>query len=305
MSRRRHVAVLMGGRSAEREVSLVSGEACAAALEERGHAVSRVDVGADLPEVLLRLRPEVVFNALHGRFGEDGRVQGLLDLLAIPYTHSGVLASALAMDKPMAKRVFASAGLRCPEGVDTSLGALLASPPLPPPFVVKPAAEGSSVGVVIVPDGDLGPLTGRNDLDSAQRVLVETYVPGRELTCGVLDGEPLAVTEIRPREGFYDYRAKYTDGCADHLVPAPLSPDLYERVLDAALAAHEVLGCRGVSRADFRFDPSRGEEGLFLLEVNTQPGMTPLSLVPEQAAHRGIGFGELVERLLEAARCDT
>jgi len=303
---RRHVAVLMGGRSAEREVSLVSGEACAVALEERGFSVTRIDVAVDLPEALTRVRPDVVFNALHGRFGEDGRVQGLLDLLGIPYTHSGVLASALAMDKPMAKRLFASAGLRCPQGVETTLHALLAAPPLPPPFVVKPAAEGSSVGVVIVPDEDLRPLTERNDLDPATRLLVESYVPGRELTCAVLGDEPLAVTEIRPVEGFYDYRAKYTDGCAVHLVPAPLTPDLYERVMEAALAAHRVLGCRGVSRADFRLDPARGEEdGLFLLEVNTQPGMTPLSLVPEQAAWRGIPFGDLVERLVEWARCDT
>ncbi|MFO1071681.1 MAG: D-alanine--D-alanine ligase [Geminicoccaceae bacterium] len=302
--RRCHVAVLMGGRSAEREVSLVSGEACATALEERGHHVTRVDAGIDLPEVLLRLRPERVFNALHGRLGEDGRVQGLLDLLGIPYTHSGVLASALAMDKPMAKRVFASAGLRCPDGVETSLADLLAAPPLDPPFVVKPAAEGSSVGVVIVPDRSLRPLTDRNDIDPATRLLVESYVPGRELTCAVLGEEALAVTEIRPNVGFYDYRAKYTEGFASHLVPAPLSPDLYEQVLETALAAHRALACRGVSRADFRLDPTQGEDGLYLLEVNTQPGMTPLSLVPEQAAWRGIPFPDLVERLLEWARCD-
>jgi D-alanine-D-alanine ligase len=302
---KRHVAVLMGGRSAEREVSLVSGEACAKALEARGYPVTRIDAGADLPEALQRLRPDVVFNALHGRYGEDGRVQGLLDLLAIPYTHSGVLASALAMDKPMAKRVFASAGLRCPMGVETTLDALLAEPPLAPPFVVKPAAEGSSVGVVIVPDDDLRPLTDRNDLDAGTRLLVESYVPGRELTCAVLGDEALAVTEIRPNGGFYDYRAKYTEGFASHLVPAPLSPDLYERVLDAALMAHRVLGCRGVSRADFRLDPALGEDGLYLLEVNTQPGMTPLSLVPEQAAYRGIGFADLVEQLVGWARCDT
>lgn len=303
--RRRHVAVLMGGRSAEREVSLVSGEACAAALEERGHAVTRIDAGADLPDRLLALRPELVFNALHGRYGEDGRVQGLLDLLGIPYTHSGVLASALAMDKPMAKRLFAGIGLRCPEGVETTLERLLEAPPVPPPFVVKPAAEGSSVGVVIVPDQDLRPLRERNDLQPGARLLVESYVPGRELTAAVLGEEPLAVTEIRPREGFYDYRAKYTEDCAAHVVPAPLAPELYEQVLDWALSAHRTLGCRGVSRADFRYDPARGGEGLFLLEVNTQPGMTPLSLVPEQAAWRGIGFADLVERLVEAARCDT
>ena len=300
----RHVAVLMGGISAEREVSLVSGEACARALEEQGYPVTRIDVGRDLHEVLARTRPEVVFNALHGRFGEDGRVQGVLDQLGLPYTHSGVLASALAMDKPMAKRVFASAGLRCPEGVETTLERLLAEPPLPPPFVVKPAAEGSSVGVVIVPDHDLRPLTDRNDVEPDCRLLVERYVAGRELTCAVLGDDPLAVTEIRPNDGFYDYRAKYTEGFATHLVPAPLSPDLYDQVMEAASTAHRVLGCRGVSRADFRLDPSQGDDGLYLLEVNTQPGMTPLSLVPEQAAYRGIGFGELVVRLLEQARCD-
>ena len=300
----RHVAVLMGGRSAEREVSLVSGAACADALESLGYRVTRIDPGADLPEVLVRTSPDVVFNALHGRYGEDGRVQGLLDLMGLPYTHSGVLASALAMDKPMAKRVFAQVGLRCPEGVEISLERLLAEPPFPAPYVVKPAAEGSSVGVIIVPDEDSRALTERNDLDPACRLLVERYVAGRELTCGVLGEEPLAVTEIRPNEGFYDYRAKYTEGWASHLVPAPLSPELTEMVMDWALRAHRALGCRGVSRSDFRFDPARDAEGLHLLEVNTQPGMTPLSLVPEQAAWRGIAFPDLVLRLLESARCD-
>lgn len=302
---KRRVAVLMGGRSAEREVSLVSGEACSVALEERGYTVTRIDAAEDLVGQLQRTRPQVVFNALHGRFGEDGRVQGLLDLLGIPYTHSGVLASALAMDKPMAKRVFSSIGLRCPEGVELDLATLLAEPPLPPPFVVKPAAEGSSVGVVIVKDDTLLPLRTRNDLDPRTRLLVESYVRGQEITCAVLGGEPLAVTEIRPNEGFYDYRAKYTEGYASHLVPAPLAPELYEQVLEAAGLAHRALGCRGVSRADFRYDPAQGDKGLYLLEVNTQPGMTPMSLVPEQAAWRGIPFGELVERLLEWARCDT
>lgn len=302
----RHVAVLMGGLSVEREVSLVSGEACAVALEERGFRTTRVDAGRDLPEVMSRLRPDVVFNALHGRYGEDGRVQGLLDLMQIPYTHSGMLASALAMDKPMAKRVFASAGIPAPLGIELSLDEILDGPPLPPPFVVKPAAEGSSIGVVIVPDEDMSPLTGRNDLDPDARYLVERYIAGRELTCGVLGDEPLAVTEIRPREGFYDYRAKYTEGVADHLVPAPLSDTVYGRVMEYALAAHRALGCRGVSRADFRFDPEVADEGgLFILEVNTQPGMTPLSLVPEQAAYRGISFGDLVENLVATARCDS
>ncbi|MDF1587493.1 D-alanine--D-alanine ligase [Marinimicrococcus flavescens] len=301
----RHVAVLMGGRSAEREVSLVSGDACAGALEERGYRVTRIDVGPDLPAVLAELRPDCCFNALHGRFGEDGRVQGLLDLMGIPYTHSGVLASALAMDKPMAKRVFAQAGLACPVGVDMTLGELRGGAPMAPPFVVKPAAEGSSLGVFILTDGDLAPLFERNDVDLEQRVLVERYIPGRELTCAVLDDRPLAVTEIVPREGFYDYRAKYTGGVADHLIPAPVPEEIREKVMEMALIAHRTLGCRGVSRADFRYDTlAEEEQGLYLLEVNTQPGMTPLSLVPEQAAHCGMSFADLVVHLVEEARCD-
>ena len=299
-----HVAVLMGGLSAEREVSLTSGAACAAALEERGYRVSRIDAGRDLPEVLAALRPDIVFNALHGRFGEDGRVQGLLDLLGIPYTHSGVLASALAMDKPMARRIFADAGLRVPEGCEIRYADLLARPPFPPPFVAKPAAEGSSVGVVIVHDPALAELRSRNDVDPDARMLVERYVPGRELTCSVLGGEPLAVTEIAAEEGFYDYRAKYTPNVARHLLPAPLPEAVYARVMEAAATAHAALGCRGLSRADFRYDPAEGEDGLYILEVNTQPGMTPLSLAPEQAAHCGLSFADLVVRLVEDARCD-
>jgi len=300
----RHVAVLMGGQSAEREVSLVSGAACADAIESLGLRVTRIDPGADLSAVLTHAAPDIVFNALHGRYGEDGRVQGLLDLMGLPYTHSGVLASALAMDKPMAKRVFAQAGLRCPEGVEIGLDELLRKPPFPAPYVVKPAAEGSSVGVVIVPDEESRALAERNDLDPDCRLLVERYVAGHELTCGILGEEPLAVTEIRPNEGFYDYRAKYTEGYASHLVPAPLSPELYELTMEWALRAHRALGCRGISRADFRLNPELGKEGLYLLEVNTQPGMTPLSLVPEQAAWRGIAFPDLMLRLLESARCD-
>lgn len=300
-----HVAVLMGGVSAEREVSLVSGEACARALEERGYRVSRVDAGSDLAQRLAELRPDRVFNALHGRMGEDGRVQGLLDLLGLPYTHSGVLASAVAMDKPMAKLIFRSIGLRCAEGVETTLGSLGDGLPLPAPVVVKPAAEGSSVGVMILLDDDPRPIFERNDYDRASRVLVERYVPGRELTCAVMGDRPLAVTEIRPAQGFYDYRAKYTDGCAVHDVPAQLSQPVYDKVMDWALRAHRSLGCRGVSRADFRFNPDEGDEdGLYILEVNTQPGMTPLSLVPEQAAHCGISFGELVDWLVTEATCD-
>lgn len=302
----RHVAVLMGGWSVEREVSLVSGEACAAALERLGHRVTRIDVGRDLPERLRELRPDVAFNALHGRFGEDGRIQGLLDILQIPYTHSGVLASALAMDKPTAIRLLRGAGVVCPEGVTLSLAALLEQgSPLEPPFVVKPAAEGSSVGVHLALDGDLGPLRARNDRRSDELMLVEPYIPGIELTCGVLDDEPLAVTELRPRDGFYDYRAKYSAGLTDHVIPAAVPDAVYERAMGWALQAHRVLGCRGVSRSDLRFNPEASEgEGLYLLEVNTQPGMTPLSLLPEQAAFRGLSFDALVARILASARCD-
>jgi D-alanine-D-alanine ligase len=299
-----HVAVLMGGTSAEREVSLVSGEACAAALESCGYRVTRIDAGCDLPQRLIDLRPDRVFNALHGRFGEDGRVQGLLDVLGLPYTHSGVLASALAMDKPMAKRIFRSIGMRCPEGVVATLDELDAGLPLPAPLVVKPAAEGSSVGVTILMEDDPRPLFARNDIDRHARVLVERYIPGRELTSAVIGDRALAVTEIRPREGFYDYRAKYTDGVAVHEVPAQLPPAVYDEVLDWAVRAHRALGCRGVSRADFRFNPDEGDDGLYILEVNTQPGMTPLSLVPEQAAYCGLPFAELVGQLVREATCD-
>jgi len=299
-----HVAVLMGGWSAEREVSLVSGHACADALETRGHTVTRLDVGRDIVANLTELKPDVAFNALHGRFGEDGRIQAVLDLLKIPYTHSGVLASALAMDKPMAIRLFRAAGIRCPQGVETTLERLLEMPPLPPPYVVKPAAEGSSVGVVIIHNGDDRALRLRNDVDPEMRLLVEPYIAGRELTCAVLGGEALTVTEIAPKEGFYDYRAKYTDGVAEHIVPARIPDAVFAMVRRWSAEAHTLLGCRGVSRADFRWDPDAGEDGLFLLEVNTQPGMTPLSLVPEQAAHCGMSFGDIVERLVEEAACD-
>jgi D-alanine-D-alanine ligase len=300
---RRHVAVLMGGWSAEREVSLVSGRAAIEALRERGYRVSPIDVGRDLPARLAELRPDVVYNALHGRYGEDGTVQGLLEIVGIPYSHSGVLASSLAMNKAMAKRLFATAGLRCAEGALTTVTALLANgAPMDPPYVVKPNCEGSSVGVKIVRDRAERPID-RNDWPFGPEILVERYIAGRELTVGVLGDRPLAVTEIRHQHGFFDYHAKYTANEAQHLIPAPLAPELYQRALDHALIAHRLLGCRGVSRADFRLDED-DPDGLFLLEVNTQPGMTPISLVPEQAAHVGIAFADLVERLVEDARCD-
>lgn len=301
------VAVLLGGRSAEREVSLVSGAACAEALAAAGLDVVRIDAAERLIETLSELRPAVCFNALHGRLGEDGRVQGVLDLLGVPYTHSGVLASAVAMDKPLAKRVFAGIGLRCPEGVEVGYAELVEhGPSIDGPIVVKPACEGSSVGVLIAPDGSLAELRQRNDVDPLQRLMVEKYVPGHELTCGVLEGRALAVTEIVPRQGFYDYRAKYVEGFADHVVPADIPTTVRDLVMAWAEQAHAVLGCRGVSRCDFRWDPSLPDGlGLHLLEINTQPGMTPLSLVPEQAASVGISFQDLVLRLLETARCDA
>lgn len=306
MTGKPHVAVLMGGWSSEREVSLVSGAACAAGLEEKGYAVTKVDVGRDIVQVLSAIRPDVCFNALHGAFGEDGRIQGILDVMGLPYTHSGVLASSVAMDKTMAIRLFRQAGIGTPEGYETTLAELeQRGPRIDPPFVVKPAAEGSSVGVFVLPDGDTRPIFARNDLDRAKRVRVERYIAGRELTCAILDGEPLAVTEIVPNDGFYDYRAKYTDGFARHVVPAAIPSGIEELVLDWSRRAFEALGCRGVARTDFRFDESRAEAGLAILEINTQPGMTPLSLVPEQAAYRGLAFPDLVGRLVEQAQCDN
>ncbi len=303
----RPVAILMGGVSAEREVSLTSGEACALALEQRGYAVERIDVGADLPQRLAELAPEACFNALHGRYGEDGCVQGLLEVMRIPYSHSGVLASAVAMHKPLAVRLFQAAGLRAPEGRLATLAEVATGSVLPLPLVVKPVAEGSSVGVLIVDDLDdprLLPNQGPGSTPVSAPMLVEPFIEGHELTCTVLGDRALTVTELRPREGFYDYRAKYTEGLCDHLVPAPIPEPVFEQILDWSLRAHRALGCRSLSRADFRWNPSEGDEGLHILEVNTQPGMTPLSLVPEQAAHLGIAFDDLVVQLLEDASCD-
>jgi len=303
----KHVALLMGGWSAEREVSLVSGRAVAVALREREYRVTEIDADRDLAATLAALdpAPDVVFNALHGRYGEDGCVQGVLNIAGLAYTHSGLLASALAMNKPMAKRLFAEAGIPSPEGIVVDRAALARGRVMDPPYVIKPIDEGSSVGVKVVFEGDNNP-----DLDDAwrfgERVLVERYVPGREITVAVMDDRALGVLELRPNNGFYDYAAKYTEGRATHLMPAPLPPATYEAALDYSLRAHRALGCRGVSRADLRYDDSAGEPGdLYLLEVNTQPGMTPLSLVPEIAAHAGIDFGALVSWMVETARCDA
>ena len=304
----KHVAVLMGGWSAEREVSLTSGRAVAEALREIGHRVTEIDAGRDVGHALATLepRPDVVFNALHGRYGEDGWIQGVLNVLDLPYTHSGLLASALAMNKPIAKRLFGIAGIPCPEGVVVDRRTALAGGTMEPPFVVKPVNEGSSVGVHIVNESDNYPGLGDDDWRFGDEVLIERYIPGREITVAVMCGRPLGVLEIRPTDGFYDYTAKYTEGKAEHLIPAPLAPDAYAEALRLASLAHETLGCRGVSRADLRYDDTAGEPGrIYLLEINTQPGMTPLSLVPEIAAHAGIDFGELVGWMVEEARCDS
>ncbi|MGH6941891.1 D-alanine--D-alanine ligase [Hypericibacter sp.] len=304
----KRVAVLMGGPSAEREVSLVSGKACAEALRAEGYDVTTVDVGRDVSALIAALepRPDTVFNALHGRWGEDGCVQGVLDLMGIPYTHSGLLASALAMDKPMAKRVFAAAGIRCPGGRLVTREEFAKGEPMARPYVMKPYNEGSSVGVRIVRQGDnMPPLAAEWPYGLA--ALVEPFIAGRELTVAVMGDRPLAVTELISKTKFYDYEAKYTDGITQHLVPAPLPPAVYEAALANALAAHRSLGCRGVSRSDFRYDDTQGggPEQLYLLEVNTQPGMTPLSLAPEQAKHVGISFRALVSWMVENAQCDV
>lgn len=298
MSTAKHIAVLMGGWSAERDVSLVSGQAVVKALGGLGHKVTPVDVGRDLAQVLAQLKPDVAFNALHGRWGEDGAVQGLLEVLGIPYTHSGVMASAVAMDKPVAKHLFAGAGIPCAEGVVVDRESFLKAEPMERPFVVKPLNEGSSVGVYIVRPGDNW-TAADEERPLPSRVLVERYIPGQEIQVAVMDGRALGAIEIRPKKGFYDYAAKYTAGLADHLMPAPLPKAAYERVLDYAERAHRELGCRGVTRSDFRYDEDA--DAFYILEINTQPGMTPLSLVPEIAAHSNITFADLVSWLVADA----
>jgi D-alanine-D-alanine ligase len=300
------VAVLYGGISAERDVSLSSGRQVIAALRDAGFAVTPIEVGADLRAVLAALdpAPDVVFNALHGRFGEDGAIQGVLDWLGIPYTHSGVRASSLAMDKSAAKAVFAAAGLPVAHGRVIEIEKLADADPLPRPYVIKPLNEGSSVGVSIIRAGDNRRAAVADTWRFGPLAIVEEYVPGRELTVAVLGDRPLAVTEIAPRQGFYDYEAKYAEGGSRHVVPALVHPDAYARALEIALAAHRALGCRGATRADFRYDDTEGEPGrLVLLEVNTQPGLTPTSLLPEQAAYRGMSFAELCAWMVEQATC--
>ena len=299
------VTVLMGGPSAEREVSLSSGRECAAALREHGYTVAELDpgprLGPDLCARLVEARPDAVFNALHGRWGEDGRVQGLLEWLAIPYTHSGVLASALAMDKARAKDAFAARGLPVAESVIASREEAAARHVMTPPYVVKPNAEGSSVGVHIVPEGANAPPALGPDMPG--RVMVEAFAPGRELTTTVMGDRALAVTDI-VMDGWYDYHAKYAPGGSRHVVPAEIPDPVRDACLAMALSAHEALGCRGVTRTDFRWDEGRGTDGLIVLELNTQPGMTPTSLAPEQAAACGIAFPDLCAWMVEDASCD-
>ena len=303
------VAVLMGGWSPEREVSLVSGKACAEGLREGGHEVLEYDVKRDLRALIDFLRPaqgggpEVVFNALHGRYGEDGCIQGVLEILAIPYTHSGVLASAIAMDKPMSRHVFTSIGIRVADGKVVERRSLAAGDPMPRPYVVKPIDQGSSVGVHIVREGDNLAAVEVAETQFGEKVLVEKFVPGHELTVAVMDDKAVAVTELRPKTRFYDYEAKYTDGVTEHLVPAPVPAEVYEQARAWALMAHRALGCNGLTRTDLRWDDSKpGTSGLYVLEINTQPGMTPLSLAPEQAKWAGISWPQLMTWMVEHAR---
>ncbi|HZF43987.1 MAG TPA: D-alanine--D-alanine ligase [Sphingomonadaceae bacterium] len=300
-----HVAVLMGGWSAEREVSLVSGAGVADAVEALGWRATRVDMDRSVAAAIAEIAPDVVFNALHGTPGEDGAVQGMLDLMDMPYTHSGMATSVIAIDKELTKQALVPHGIRMPEGRIVESHTLFYEDPMPRPYVLKPVNEGSSVGVAIVTDvSNYGSPIAR---DSAgpwvdfDRLLAEPFIRGRELTVAVLDGEALAVTELRPKSGFYDYDSKYTDGMTEHVCPAEIPENVAAEAMRMAAEAHRILGCRGVSRSDFRWDDHGGAERLYLLEINTQPGMTPLSLVPEQARACGIAYPELVRRIVEAA----
>ncbi|AHE51917.1 D-alanine--D-alanine ligase [Sphingomonas sanxanigenens DSM 19645 = NX02] len=300
-----HIAVLMGGWSSEREVSLMSGNGVADALESRGHRVTRIDMGHDVAEKLAAAAPDVVFNALHGTPGEDGTIQGLLDLMGLTYTHSGLATSVIAIDKQLTKMVLAPHGVRMPGGHVVTSESLYLGDPLPRPYVLKPINEGSSVGVAIVTaGGNYGDPIGRDTVgpwNAFESLLAEPFIRGRELTTAVLDDRALAVTELKPKSGFYDYESKYTDGLTEHVCPANIPEEIAAACLDMALKAHRVLGCKGTSRADFRWDDERGVDGLYLLEVNTQPGMTPLSLVPEQARFIGMDYASLCEAIVREA----
>lgn len=292
----KRIAILMGGWSAEREVSLMTGKAVTDAVQALGYAPIPIDVKSDVAEMLAREKPDIAFNALHGKFGEDGGMQGVLEMLQIPYTHSGVLASALAMHKPKARELFAAHGIPVAAGKLCSWDELLAGDPMPRPYVIKPINEGSSVGVTVLKDNDTLP-------ERVEEILVEKYIPGRELTVAVLGEKPLAVTEICTSHTMFDYEAKYTSGHAEHIIPALIPSDIYDEAMALALKAHKVLGCSGLSRTDFRYDDTEGSPGkLFVLELNTQPGMTPISLSPEQAAYVGIDFPQLINMLLMEAK---
>jgi D-alanine-D-alanine ligase len=304
-----HVAVLMGGWSSEREVSLMSGEGVAKALESKGHKVTRIDMGRDVAQRLAEAKPDVVFNALHGTPGEDGTVQGMMDLMGLAYTHSGLAASVIAIDKELTKQALAPHGIPMPGGRIVETDELYQRDPLPRPYVLKPVNEGSSVGVAIVTDGGnygnpIRPDTAGPWQEFAH-LLAEPYIRGRELTSAVLGDRALMVTELKPKSGFYDFDAKYTDGMTEHVCPAEIPDEIAAACRGLALRAHRILGCKGTSRADFRWDDTQGIEGLFLLEVNTQPGMTPLSLVPEQARHVGLDYADLVEEIIAEALAEA
>ena len=306
MNKDLHVVVLMGGWSSEREVSLTSGKGVADALRERGWSkLTELDMDRDVAVKLAELKPDIVFNALHGTPGEDGTVQGMMDLMGLRYTHSGLETSVIAIDKQLTKMVLVPDGVRMPNGRIVSSESLHQEDPLARPYVVKPVNEGSSVGVAIVTEGgNYGNPIGKDvpgPWDEFDELLAEPFIKGRELTVAVLGGEPLAVTELQPKAGFYDYAAKYTDGLTLHICPAKIPFEIAAAMMDMAARAHTLLDCKGASRSDFRWDDEQGEAGIYLLEINTQPGMTPLSLVPEQAKQRGISYGELVERLIAEA----
>jgi D-alanine-D-alanine ligase len=298
----------MGGWSNERPVSLMSGEGVAKALEERGHQVTRIDMDRDVASRLAAAKPDVVFNALHGTPGEDGSVQGLMDLMGLTYTHSGMVSSVIAIDKELTKQALVPHGIPMPGGRIVPVAEIFQKDPLERPYVLKPVNEGSSVGVAIVmADGNYGnPISpdAKGPWQEFDQLLAEPYIRGRELTTAVLGDRALMVTELRPKSGFYDFDAKYTEGMTEHVCPADIPDEITQACLDLALRCHQLLGCKGCSRTDFRWDDERGVEGLFVLETNTQPGMTPLSLVPEQARHLGIEYGELVEMIIAEALAD-
>ena len=306
MNKNLNVVVLMGGWSSEREVSLTSGRGVAEALRERGWTnVTEVDMDRNVAAVLAAIRPDVVFNALHGTPGEDGTVQGMLDLMQIPYTHSGLETSVIAIDKELTKMVLVPHGVRMPKGKIVESKTLYEGDPMARPYVLKPINEGSSVGVAIVTDeGNYGkPISAKAEGPwmHFDRLLAEPFIRGRELTVSVMGDDAMCVTELKPKAGFYDFDAKYTDGLTEHVCPADVPPNIAKDMMDMAVAAHRLLGCKGASRSDFRWDDTQGEAGIYLLEVNTQPGMTPLSLVPEQARQKGISYGELCERIVAEA----